>query len=54
MEEIDKIRTAAANGLTKQETAALIGHTLSKEELTEFDKTRAFIKLKARKEQEQE
>ena len=54
MDEIDKIRAAAANGLTKQETAALIGHTLSKEEATEFDRTKAFIKLKSRKEQERE
>lgn len=49
-EELDKVRAAAATGLTKAEVAALLGRTLSQEEATEFDKTKALVKLKAKQE----
>lgn len=45
--DIDKIRTSAANGLTKAETEALLGHQMTDDELTQFNKTKAAIKLKA-------
>lgn len=54
MEDLNKIRVAAANGLTKQETSALVGHALTSEELVEFNKTKAYLKLKQRKDQEDE
>lgn len=49
-EELDKVRAAAASGLTKTEVSALLGRTLSQEEATEFDKTKALVKLKAKQE----
>ena len=50
-EELDKVRVAAASGLTKTEMSALLGRTLSQEEATEFDKTKALVKLKAKQEE---
>lgn len=46
-EDVNKIRTAAASGLTKAETEALVGHQLSDEEMTQFNKTKAALKLQA-------
>ena len=48
---LDKIRAAASNGLTKQETAALIGTKLTEEQLVEYDKVRGIMKLKNKQEE---
>lgn len=48
---LDKIRISAASGLSKAEVEALVGHQLTSEEATEFDKTKALIKLKAKQEE---
>lgn len=46
--DIDKLKAAAANGLSLAETEAVLGHTLDKDEKKEWNKARAFVKLKAR------
>lgn len=53
----DKIRTAAANGLNKAETEALIGRAMAAQDLKLFNKTKAAMKLQAaadKKKSEQE
>lgn len=46
-----KVQISAANGLSLAETEAVVGHKLSKEELQEFNKTKALLKLKKKKDQ---
>ena len=48
---LDKIRAAASNGLTKQETAALIGTKLTEEQLIEYDRVKGIMKLKSKQEE---
>lgn len=51
MLDSSKIQTAAANGLSLPETSALLGHKLTEEEKTLFNKTRAAMKLKSKAKQ---
>lgn len=46
MDEIDTIKASAANGLTKVETEALVGHKLTDDQKTVYNKTKAVLKLK--------
>ena len=48
---LDKIRAAASNGLTRQETAALIGTKLTEEQLVEYDRVKGIMKLKNKQEE---
>ena len=48
---LDKIRAAASNGLTRQETAALIGTKLTEEQLIEYDRVKGIMKLKNKQEE---
>lgn len=53
----DKIRTAAANGLNKAETEALIGRAMTAQDFKLYNKTKAAMKLQAaadKKKSEQE
>jgi hypothetical protein len=54
MSESDDIKAAAANGLSKSETAALLGRQLTAEEIQIYNKTKAYFKLKVKKEKEEE
>ena len=49
-DNIKKIQAAVANGLNKNETEALIGHKLDEQEVAEFNRTKALLKLQAKKE----
>lgn len=49
--DLEKITTSAANGLSLVETEAIVGHKLSSEEKTAFNKTKAAIKLKKRQDE---
>lgn len=51
-EDIDRVRSAAAGGLTVAETEAIVGHKLSSDEKDEFNKTKAIVKLKAKDEKQ--
>lgn len=51
-EDIDRVRSAAAGGLTVAETEAIVGHKLSLDEKDEFNKTKAIVKLKAKDEKQ--
>lgn len=48
---LDKIRASASNGLTKQETEAIIGQKMTDDQLLEFNKVKGIIKIKAKQDE---
>lgn len=50
MEDLDTIRACAANGLSSKETEAVLGRPLSDNDTREYNRTKAFLKLKNKKE----
>lgn len=50
--DIEKIKASAANGLTKTETEAILGRKLTNDERIDFERVKAAMKLKARREKD--
>lgn len=51
---LDKIRASASNGLTKQETEAIIGQKMTDDQLLEFNKVKGIIKIKAKQDEKKD